>query len=214
MKIGSLLAHAIVVCAFLSNCMGVYALPIGSLSAIEIKEKIIKQSLVEGVEPALSLSMVKQESNFDTGAKSYVGAIGLFQLMPQTAEDLGVNPYSVNENIKGGIKYIKMLKNQFGSNELALAAYNAGPGAVQKHNGIPPYGETRVYVHNIMKSYKTFKNNPDPMIEKLSKEMDDEKDVINNSIQTVLEVNATKSNQDNKLTLLGYLFKMVNSVFS
>ncbi|MFA6988539.1 MAG: lytic transglycosylase domain-containing protein [Candidatus Gastranaerophilaceae bacterium] len=199
-------------CLIFFNCLGSYALSTYTLSSLEIKEKIIKRSLIEGVDPALSLSLVKQESNFETNAKSYVGAIGLFQIMPATAKDLGIDPYSINDNIKGGIKYIKMLKDQFGSNELALAAYNAGPGAVQRYgNNIPPYGETRTYVSNIMQTYVYLKNNPDPLIEKINGELA-EGNI--NSVQKIFELNATKSNQANKLTLFGYLFKVVGSVFS
>jgi hypothetical protein len=199
-------------CLILFNCQNSYALPVNGLSNIEIKEKIIKQSLTEGVDPALSLSLVKQESNFETNAKSYVGAIGLFQLMPATAADLGVNPYVVNDNIKGGVKYIKILKDQFGSNELTLAAYNAGPGTVQRYgNNIPPYGETQTYVRNIMQSYKDLKNNPDPLIEKLANEV--KEDNARHSVEKFLEINTTKSNQSDRLTLFGYLFKAVGNIF-
>ena len=113
---------------------------------LAIKEKIVRHSLQYGVDPALSLSVVKQESNFNKSAKSARGAVGLFQLMPSTAKSLGVNPYYINENIIGGIKYLKSLQDKFGSVDLVIAAYNAGPGAVKRHNGIPPYRETRAYV--------------------------------------------------------------------
>lgn len=138
---------------------------------LEIKEKIVRHSLQYGVDPALSLSVVKQESNFNKSAKSARGAVGLFQLMPSTAKSLGVNPYYINENIIGGIKYLKSLQDKFGSVDLVIAAYNAGPGAVKRHNGIPPYRETRSYVKKIVTHYNYLKVNPDPVILKVQKEI-------------------------------------------
>ncbi|HIZ27993.1 MAG TPA: lytic transglycosylase domain-containing protein [Candidatus Adamsella sp.] len=138
---------------------------------LAIKEKIVRHSLQYGVDPALSLSVVKQESNFNKSAKSAQGAVGLFQLMPSTAKSLGVNPYYINENIIGGIKYLKSLQDKFGSVDLVIAAYNAGPGAVKRHNGIPPYRETRAYVKKIVTHYNYLKVNPDPVILKVQKEI-------------------------------------------
>jgi len=129
-----------------------------------IKQRIIKEAKKQGLSPILALSVVKQESDFEKTAKSYVGAIGLFQLMPATAKDLNVNPYKTEENIKGGIKYLKALKTQFGSTKLALAAYNAGPGSVMRYNGIPPFHETRTYVKNILNYYDYYSKNPDAVM--------------------------------------------------
>lgn len=140
----------------------------GNLSVQEIKKKIVREARRQGLDPHLALSVAKQESLFKCNARSCVGAVGLFQLMPQTAKDLGVNPYNVDQNIKGGIKYLKMMKKQFGSTRLALAAYNAGPGAVQKYGGVPPYRETQHYVKVIMNSYNQYKHNPDPVLAELS----------------------------------------------
>ncbi len=140
----------------------------GNLSEDQIKRKIVREAQRQGLCPHLALSVARQESEFKCNARSCAGAIGLFQLMPATAKDLRVNPYNVDQNIKGGIKYLKMMHNQFGSTQLALAAYNAGPGAVQKYGGIPPYKETRQYVRLIMKFYNQYKNNPDPVISELS----------------------------------------------
>ena len=91
--------------------------------------------------------------------------------MPSTAKGLGVNPYYINENIIGGIKYLKSLQDKFGSVDLVIAAYNAGPGAVKRHNGIPPYRETRAYVKKIVTHYNYLKVNPDPVILKVQKEI-------------------------------------------
>lgn len=133
-------------------------------SKSSIKRQIVTEAKKQGLCPYLALSVAKQESNFNKNARSPVGAIGLFQLMPGTAKDLRVNPYNTSQNIKGGIKYLKQMKNKFGSNKLALAAYNAGPGAVQKYGGVPPYKETKHYVRNIMKYYSQYKRNPDPAL--------------------------------------------------
>lgn len=138
-----------------------------NLSERTIKMKIVKEAKRQGLCPYLALSVAKQESDFKCNARSHVGAIGLFQLMPATARDLRVNPYNVDQNICGGIKYLKMMKRKFGSTRLALAAYNAGPGAVQKYGGIPPYKETRHYVSNIMRFYSKCKKYSDPVLANL-----------------------------------------------
>ena len=95
-----------------------------------------------------------QESSFNHKTISHAGAIGVMQLMPDTARGLGVNPYNTSQNIEGGAKYLKEMLGQFnGDVAKALAAYNAGPGAVKKYGGIPPYKETQNYVNKIMKEY-------------------------------------------------------------
>jgi soluble lytic murein transglycosylase-like protein len=102
-----------------------------------------------GIPEDLFLRLVQQESGWNAGARSHKGATGLAQLMPATAAKLGVNPNDPVQNLDGGARYLRMMYNTFGDWRLALAAYNAGPGAVQKHNGIPPYRETRNYVRII-----------------------------------------------------------------
>ncbi|MEM8980357.1 MAG: lytic transglycosylase domain-containing protein [Pseudomonadota bacterium] len=97
----------------------------------------------------LFLKLVTQESGWNPKARSHKGAYGLAQLMPATAKYLGVNPRDPKDNLDGGAKYLREQFDAFGSWRLALAAYNAGPGAVKKHGGIPPYKETRDYVRII-----------------------------------------------------------------
>lgn len=135
-----------------------------AVSNLTIKQLIVKHSMEMGLDPALALSIAKKESGFCHNKKSRYGAIGVFQLMPNTAKRMGYNPYHLNDNIKGGIAYYKKMYQMFGSTELALAAYNAGPGNVKKYNGIPPFKETRNFVSSIMNSYNSMKVNPDPAI--------------------------------------------------
>lgn len=97
----------------------------------------------------LFLRLVQQESGWNPNARSHKGAMGLAQLMPQTARALGVNASNPRQNLEGGARYLRRQFETFGTWRLALAAYNAGPGAVQKYNGIPPYQETRNYVRVI-----------------------------------------------------------------
>jgi soluble lytic murein transglycosylase-like protein len=105
-----------------------------------------------GVPEDLFKRLVQQESNWNPKAKSHKGALGLAQLMPATARTLGVNPRDPKQNLEGGAKYLAQQYATFKSWRLALAAYNAGPGAVTKYNGVPPYKETRNYVKKILGS--------------------------------------------------------------
>ena len=98
----------------------------------------------------LFLRLVQRESGWDIAAVSHKGATGLAQLMPDTAEMLGVDINDPAQNLEGGARYLRMMYDRFGSWRLALAAYNAGPGAVDEHGGIPPYDETRNYVKAIL----------------------------------------------------------------
>ncbi len=99
-----------------------------------------------GVPEDLFLRLVQQESGWNPNAKSHKGAMGLAQLMPQTAQRLRVDPTDPGQNLEGGARYLKQQYRTFGTWRLALAAYNAGPGAVKKYGGVPPYAETRNYV--------------------------------------------------------------------
>ncbi len=106
-----------------------------------------------GVNPMLLSAVARQESGFDAKAVSGAGAQGLMQLMPGTAKGLGVtDPFNPTQAIDGAARLLKDLMTRFGSTELGLAAYNAGPGAVLKYNGIPPYAETQNYVRSVMKT--------------------------------------------------------------
>jgi soluble lytic murein transglycosylase-like protein len=114
-------------------------------------EIIARVSEAHGVDPLLVRALIQVESNYRPRAKSHKGAMGLMQLMPSTAREYKVrNPYDPKANIEAGIKHLKSLIDRFGVTELALAAYNAGPSAVQRFKGIPPYRETRNYVSKIL----------------------------------------------------------------
>jgi len=102
-----------------------------------------------GIPEDLFLRLVQRESNWNPGAVSHKGATGLAQLMPATADRLGVDIDDPDENLDGGARYLKMMYRRFGDWRLALAAYNAGPEAVERHGGIPPYAETTAYVRAV-----------------------------------------------------------------
>ena len=115
-------------------------------------------SIAYEVDPNLVKAIIAIESCFDRKAVSSVGARGLMQLMPATAKELGVkDSFNANANIRGGINYFSQMLARFNNNiELALAAYNAGPHAVEKYGGIPPYAETKGYVKKVLKRYQKY----------------------------------------------------------
>lgn len=106
----------------------------------------------EGLDENLVKAVVEAESNFNPKAVSSAGAKGLMQLMDGTAKALGVkDPFDPVANVKGGVKFLRSMLDKFGSVPLALAAYNAGPGAVERYGGVPPYNETKVYVNKVIR---------------------------------------------------------------
>ena len=120
------------------------------LAAVPFTEIIDKVSAEQGVSAKLVRAVIQVESAYHHNARSPKGAMGLMQLMPDTARRYAVaNPYDPASNIEGGVKHLKSLLERF-TRPLALAAYNAGEGAVQRYGGIPPYGETRNYVRAIL----------------------------------------------------------------
>ena len=153
---------------FVKALVSVFLVLFISCSAIavtteEVKQNIISQSKAMGVDPAIMLSIAKAESGFNQNARAG-NNVGVFQLSVYTAKNMGINPYDLDDNIKGGIAYYKKMYKMFGSTELALAAYNAGPGNVKKYNGVPPFTETRRFISKIMSNYNKLKLNPDPAI--------------------------------------------------
>ena len=127
-----------------------------------VKDTIVKHSVEMGVDPALALSLAKIESGYNHTSKSPHGAVGVFQLMPATAKKLGVNPYLLDGNVKGGLMYYKMLYKMFGSTELALAAYHTGPAYVLKHKQPAPC--SRRYISIVMSEYYRLKAHTDPAV--------------------------------------------------
>ena len=130
-----------------------------TISRNEINELITKYSDKNGLDEDFVKAVINQESGFNPNATSHCGAMGLMQLMPATAQGLGVtDAYDAEQNIEGGTKYLKGLMDRFNNDKsLALAAYNAGPNAVKKYGGIPPYAETQNYVKSVLSKYDRMK---------------------------------------------------------
>lgn len=140
----------------LNKALGHQAIPTTPESWTKLIED---QAQSNGLDSDLLKAIIKTESNFNPKAVSAVGAQGLMQLMPSTAASLGVqDSFDPAQNIAGGAKYLKSLLNRYHAVPQAVAAYNAGPGAVDKYNGIPPYRETTQYVKKVMQSYQAYQN--------------------------------------------------------
>lgn len=130
-------------------------LPIPEAASFSVQAAIQNAAASTGLSPALLKAVATVESGLDPNVVSSAGAVGLMQLMPQTAQSLGVNPNNLAQNALGGAEYLKSLLGQFGQNvSLALAAYNAGPGAVEQYGGIPPYAQTQQYVNDVLSTYR------------------------------------------------------------
>lgn len=133
----------------------------GQVSRSRIDRYIDESAAAIGIDPGLLAAVISNESGFNPHATSAAGARGLMQLMPQTAASLGVtDAYDPEQNIRGGARYLRALLDRFGSLELAVAAYNAGPAAVERYGGVPPYRETRAYVRNVLARYRAFALHP------------------------------------------------------
>ena len=142
----------------------------GTSGESEYESLIDQAASRNGLDPAILHGLIEQESGFNASATSSAGAAGLTQLMPGTASSLGVaNPLDPAESIEGGARYLGQLMGQFGGNaEDALAAYNAGPGAVQQYGGVPPYSETQSYVSKVLANAEAFRqSHPTSTVESL-----------------------------------------------
>jgi len=117
----------------------------------EVRREIAVAAAAYALDPKLVEAVAWRESRFKPTARSRKGAMGVMQLMPATARDLGVDPSDMAQNVRGGAMYLRQMLTRFGGDvKLALAAYNAGPGAVLRHGGVPPYAETQAYVTSIL----------------------------------------------------------------
>jgi len=139
------------------SCRGMNEHKLGERAA-NYQQDIAKYAGEFGIDEKLVMAVIRNESCFDKAAVSSAGAEGLMQLMPATATSLGViDSFSPQENIRGGTQYLAELIRRYDNNlGVALAAYNAGPGAVAKYDGVPPYKETQKYIEKVMKSYRNY----------------------------------------------------------
>jgi hypothetical protein len=139
-----------------TSTTGVAAASGGSLAGVPYADLFTQAGARYGISPALLAAVAKTESGFNSSAVSSSGAVGLMQFMPATAKGLGVDATDPASSIDGAARYLSSLTEQFGSTPLALAAYNAGPGTVQRYGGIPPYGETTSYVQKVTNAAEAY----------------------------------------------------------
>jgi soluble lytic murein transglycosylase-like protein len=141
---------------------GAGALPPAPVPPAQIDALVSQNSATWQVDPSLVKAIIANESGFDANATSKVGAQGLMQLMPATAQAVGVrDSYDPNQNVAGGTRYLRGLLDRFnGDVRLAVAAYNAGPNAVEKYGDVPPYAQTQNYVQNVLGSYAKYRTTP------------------------------------------------------
>jgi soluble lytic murein transglycosylase-like protein len=119
-----------------------------------ILRKVEESSKRYGLDKNFVEAVIRVESNYEPEAVSHKGAQGLMQIMPGTQRELGISdPFNIDQNIEAGVRYLRSQIDRFGSYQLALAAYNAGPEAVKRYNGIPPYPETQAYVRKVLETY-------------------------------------------------------------
>lgn len=145
--------------AFSSMVSAALAAPPAIVPPVQIERLVAANASAWGVDPALVKAIIANESGFDANATSRTGAQGLMQLEPATAASLGVtDAYDPAQNVWGGTRYMRGLLDRFhGDLRLAVAAYNAGPGAVEKYGGVPPYAQTQNYVQNVLSSYRRYR---------------------------------------------------------
>jgi soluble lytic murein transglycosylase len=139
-----------------SRSNGRVSIRLREVPSSELDSMIAYHCESQDLDPKLVMALIQAESNYNARAVSKKGAIGLMQLMPGTAKLLRVSdPFDPDENLRGGTTYLRRMIDRFsGRLEFAVAAYNAGPGAVEKHGGIPPYQETRNYVRKVLALYR------------------------------------------------------------
>ncbi|MCV2489496.1 transglycosylase SLT domain-containing protein [Geodermatophilus sp. YIM 151500] len=129
----------------------------GGLAGVPYADLFVQAGTRHGVDPSLLAAVAQRESGFDSRAVSPAGAQGLMQFMPATARGLGVDPLDPASAVDGAARYLGDLTRRFGSTDLALAAYNAGPGTVSRHGGIPPYAETQNYVRAVTRTAEAYR---------------------------------------------------------
>ncbi|HTU69178.1 MAG TPA: lytic transglycosylase domain-containing protein [Candidatus Baltobacteraceae bacterium] len=146
--------------SLLYSCSGGGYLPYAprSLDSLQVSDLVSEASLTTGTPPGLVRAVMMAESAGDPSAISLAGAEGLMQLMPGTARGCGVSDaFDPTQNVQCGASYLKRLLNRYHGNvTLAVAAYNAGPGAVDRYHGVPPYPETRAYVARVVSAYRSY----------------------------------------------------------